>query len=93
MTAPLSLTKAGRAFVRAFCALYVVLSGGGGLAASISAAAAAAMYRSVRRRARASPISMGDPQSNRASPLFYSTSPTGRTAAESSSAGYSTEFP
>ena len=47
----------------------------------------------VRRRARASPISMGDPQSNRASPLFYSTSPTGRTAAESSSAGYSTEFP
>ena len=27
------------------------------------------------RRARVAPISMGDPQSNRASPLFYSTSP------------------
>ena len=40
MTCPLSLTTAGRAFVRAFCALYVILNGGGGLEASIAAAAA-----------------------------------------------------
>jgi len=34
-----------------------------------------------------------DPQSNRASPLFSSTEPAERPAAESSSAGSSTEFP
>ena len=40
-----------------------------------------------------SSISMGDPQSNRASPLFSSTEPAENPAAESSSAGSSTEFP
>ena len=79
-----------RAFVRAFWGEYVVLNGGGGLAASISAAAAADIYVRHRRRARLS-ISMGDPQSNRASPLFYSSSPYRSPAAESSSTECSTE--